>query len=210
MPLPRSINRLLLASVLLSTTAFILSMTHSLGSDSLWTVPGAWFLTIAHHITVYVLSRRRSGPPPLPHPDETSPIKNSSRASVYHPASKSSSITVFSSTAETEDPSLEESERRTVVAVSRGNVTGNANPKYPSFTLTGVNCIATGFLAVLWTAGAVLPVRIYLQEESAAIYFIRNFFPIPEAGVMWALFALFIRARKRRMREGEFVRMHNC
>jgi hypothetical protein len=207
MPLPRSINRLLLASAVLSTTAFVLSMTHSLGSDSIWTVPGAWVLTIAHHITVYVLSRRRSGPPPLPHPDETSPIKNSSRASVYHPASKSSTVTVFSSTAETEH---EEHERRTVAPVSGGNVTANTSPKYPSFTLTGLNCVATCFLAVLWTVGAALPVRVYLREESAAIYFIRNFFPIPEAGVMWALFALFIRARNRRMRQGEFVRMDNC
>jgi hypothetical protein len=210
MPLPRSINRLLLVSAVLSTTAFILSMTHSLGSDSIWTVPGAWILTIAHHITVYVLSRRRSGPPPLPDPDEPSPIKNSSRASVYHPASKSSSVTVFSSTAETEDPSLEESERRTVAPVSRDNVTGSASPKYPSFTLTGVNCIATCLLAMLWTIGAVLPVPTYSREESAAIYFVRNFFPIPEAGVMWAIFVLFIRARNRRMREGEFVRMDNC
>ena len=198
MPLPRSINHLLLVSVFLSTIAFILSMTPSLGSDSIWTVPGAWILTIAHHIAVYVLSRRPSGPPPLPNPDETSPIKSSTRASVYHPASKSSSVMVFSPIAETEDPSLEETERRTVAPVSGGGVTGNTSPKYPCF------------LAVLWTAGAVLPFRIYPRDESVAIYFIRNFFPIPEAGVMWALFALFIRARNRRMREGEFVRMDNC
>jgi hypothetical protein len=191
-------------------------MTHSFGSDSIWVVPGAWVLTIAHHITVFMLSRRRAGPPPLPNPDETSPIKNSSRASVYHPASKSSSVTVFASSADADSEELstslevDESDRRTVKAAPGPVSGGNANPKYPSFTLTGVNCTATCVLAVLWTIGAVLPVRTHLHEESAAIYFIRNSFPIPEAGVMWALFALFIRARQRRMREGEFVRMNNC
>lgn len=216
-PLPRNIDRLLVCSAVLSTTAFILSMTHSFGYDSLWTVPAGWLLTIVHHATIFVLSRRRRGPPPLPPLDETSPIKNKSRVSVYHPASKVSSETAFSAVSESEHPEQHQQDTHhnatsSVTSLSGGahNTTEYSDSRYPPFTRTTANCVATCVLAVIWTVGAVLPIRNHVVDMSTVAYFFRNFFPLPEAGVMWALFVLFVRARSASMKEGQFMRMDNC
>lgn len=211
MPLPQTVHRLLVVSAVLSTTAFGLSMSHSLGSDSLWTVPLAWILTIAHHTTLYVLSRRRSGPPPLPPMDETSPIKNLSRSSVYHPAAKTSSETAFS--AGSEHPEQDDVDGHSAPARSMDMAsfserdTPEFTSKYPGFTRSTANCVATCVLAIIWTVGAVLPIRNHVVDMSTAVYFIRNMFPIPEAGIIWALFALFVKARRTPTRDGEFMRM---
>lgn len=240
-PLPRKINHLLLVSVLLSTAAFIIGLTRFGGVDSLWTVPAAWFFTIIHHITIYVLSRRHQGPPPLPNPDETMApvtIKNNSRTSVYHPAAKSASVTAFSASSMEQErerqrnysaETLRDSRDTTASPVlasfaSRDAGVTGATPrngagymtKYPPFTLTITNCIVTCILAVIWTAAAIVPIVLLCSGAashwgtgSAVGYFFRNCVAIPEAGIIWTLFALFTRARTRRGREGQFMRMDN-
>jgi hypothetical protein len=206
--LPPLIRRLLRASLLVSTTAFVVTIVHigvfkflkqPIGAYSLVIVPISWFLTVIHHGTLLVLSKRRPGPPPIP-TSPTNVIQNNSRSSVYRPASPHT--VPFMDNSQT----LEEHHDST-----RTNT-------YPSYAISTLNCVASFLLALLWSGGvwSTIDTAIGLAngryrlhehpEAEVALSVLECVFGYAQIVLMWVLFSRFMNGRLERPRK-EFIRM---
>ncbi|PVF93409.1 hypothetical protein CPB86DRAFT_790140 [Serendipita vermifera] len=196
-PLPNVIFRLLLASGLVTLLTFIFSLVN-LRVYSLYVTPVACFITAIHHTTLFVLSRRKVGPPPLAQAANASPF-NQSRSSVYRPASPNGA-------------SLKPND---IIPIVREQHVYSNGPTYPSYTVSVVNCTLTFLIALLWIAGSWLPIYFTLTKEqhptvrNRTIPILEGAFGYCEAIILLCLFGLFAHHRKLQLRTKEFIRMDN-
>jgi hypothetical protein len=209
--LPPLIRRLLAASLFVSTTAFVVTIVHigvfkflkqPIGAYSLVIVPISWFLTVIHHVTLFLLSKRRPGPPPIP-TSPTNVIQNNSRSSVYRPASPHTVPFMDNNqTLEEHHDSL------------RTNT-------YPLYAVSTLNCVASFLLALLWSGGVWSTIdtaiglakgRYRLNEHpgaEVALSVLECMFGYVQIVLMWVLFSRFMNNRYPRLERPrkEFIRM---
>jgi hypothetical protein len=195
-PLPRAIYGLFIVSWGLILVTFILDMIN-LGQFSVWMIPVCTILTIAYQITLFILSRRQVGPPPLAHAANSSPI-NQSRTSVYRPASPSGTHLEAN-----DAPIIQE----------RHVYTGGT--AYPSYTVNLANCIITCLLAILWGVSSWIPPFVAYADEldpipqRRIIPYLEGAFGYCECLLLFGLFGLCVHHRRKQLHTREFIRMDN-
>lgn len=173
-----------------------------IGAYSLVIVPIAWFLTMIHHATLFMLSRRTSGPPPIPVIPTIIP-QNQSRTSVYRPATPQAVPFI------TQHQTLEE---------QHDSMRTNA---YPAYAVSITNCVATCLVACIWSSGAWSTIdtaiglakgRYRLNEHptgEVALSVVECILAYTQIILMWVLFSRFMNNRYPRLDRPrkEFIRM---
>lgn len=207
-PLPRVLRRLLTASVLVSSGAFVVTIVHigvfrfinqPIGGYSLAIIPVSWLLTTGHHTALFAMSKRKYGPPPIPNSPITI-LPNNSRSSVYRPASSHASSGLLDSSS---------------------NIHRIRPDAYPSYAKSLVNCVVSFILALLWSGGAWSTIATAVglakgeyrlkQQPGAevALSVVEGIFGYTEVVLAWVLFSRFINSRYPRLNrtQREFIKM---
>ena len=209
-PLPRWPRLLLSAGLIISSAVLILSILNGFGAGTRYSSLAAASLTLIHHVTYFILSLRKHGPPILPTPKR--------RQSVYPPAAPRSSgvagtlaealdIPIVSSTGEERTSRHLETPTPSNLSNSHPLITSET-PSYPPYLTHAATPTLACLLALLWSGLFWIPFTRMLETQ-AALRITEGILSIVQTGLLWSFFGICLRQRQLMLRRRDFIRMVN-
>lgn len=209
-PLPRLPRLLLSTGLIISGVVLVLSLLDGFGAGTHYSLPAAAFLTLIHHVTYFVLSLRKHGPPILPTPKH--------RQSVYPPAASRSSgavgtlaeapdIPILSSSGEETTPRHLETPTPSYPSSSHPLITSET-PSYPPYLTHAATPTLACLLALLWSGVFWIPFARVLERHTA-LRITEGILSIVQAGLLWSFFGICLLQRRLMLKRRDFIRMVN-
>jgi len=209
-PLPDWPRLLLTAGLVISGTVLVSSLLDGFGVGSLYISLAAAALTLIHHLTYFILSFRRHGPPSLPTPKH--------RQSVYRSAAPRDSNAVEALTGAPETPIVssagEETTPRHLATPPPSSISGtrplitSGAPSYPPYLTHAAPPTITCLLALLWNGSCWIPF-VFVGQAHPALRVVEGVLSMVQAGLLWAFFGICLRQRRLMLQRRDFIRMVN-
>jgi len=210
-PLPRWPRLLLAAGLVCSGAILVLSLLDGFGAGSIYLSLAAVSLTLIHHVTYFILSFRRHGPPVLPTPKL--------RQSVYRSAPRSSDAVeapdeapegpIAFSTGEGMTPRHLATPTPPNPSSTRPLITSEVI-SYPPYLTHAATPTLACLLALLWCGILWIPLIFSLDKgKSFVLRITEGVLSIVQAGLVWAFFGICVRQRKMMLKRRDFIRMVN-
>jgi hypothetical protein len=205
-PLPRWPRLLLSAGVVVSGAVLVLSLLSGFDTGLPYISLAAVLLTLIHHVTYFLLSFRKHGPPNLPTP------KN--RQSVYRSATPRRSDAVDIPAEAPETPIDASTTPRHLATPTPSNTSStrplitSANLAYPPYLTHAATPTLACLLALLWIGSCWIPLLPAL-ETHVALQITEGLLSIIQAGLLWTFFGICLRQRQFMLKRRDFIRMVN-
>lgn len=213
-PLPRWPRLVLSAGLVISGAILILSLLDRFGGGSVYFLLPEAALTLVHHVTYFILSLRKHGPPVLPTPKH--------RQSVYRSAAPISLDAVEPLAEAPEMPTVpstgDETGPRHLATPTPSNNSGtrplisSATLSYPPYLTHAATPTIACLLALLWSSIFWMPfllVSSLTLKTNRALVITEGTLCIIQAGLLWAFFGICVRQRQLMLKRRDFIRMVN-
>jgi hypothetical protein len=173
-------------------------------------LPVAASLTFIHHVTYFILSFRKHGPPILPTPKH--------RQSVYRSAPLRS-VKVADALVETSETPIasstgEETTFRHLATPTPSNASStrpliaSETLVYPPYLTHAATPTLACLLALLWSGSCWIPLML-AGVTHAPSRIAEGILSIIQAGLMWTFFGICLRQRRAMLKRRDFIRMVN-
>ena len=209
-PLPRWPRLLLSAGLIISSAVLVLSILNGFGAGTRYSSLAVASLTLIHHITYFILSLRKHGPPVLPTPNR--------RQSVYPPAASRNSSAVGTLAEAPDIPIVssagEEMTSRHLETPTPSNLSSShplitsETPSYPPYLTHAATPILTFLLALVWNSVSWIPFT-GVPGTHAALRITEGILSIIQTGLLWSFFGICMQQRRLMLKRRDFIRMAN-
>jgi len=205
-PLPRWPRLLLSAGLIISSAVLVLGL---LDGFNVYASLAPVSLTLIHHVTYFILSFRKHGPPILPTPKHRQSVYRSATPrglDAEEATSEAPDIPIVSSTGEETTPRHLATPTPSNPSSSRPLITSET-PSYPPYLTHAATPTLTCLLALSWCGTFWIP--ILLWETNPALRITEGILSIVQAGLLWLFFGICLRQRRLMLKRRDFIRMES-